>query len=89
MRLLFFSNNFCAMYLSPPRILTSVTLDALELEEENADEIEESAEPHVLWGLQGSPYVYCSLSGASGLDAAKEESSGAGVHSLPAPAVGH
>jgi hypothetical protein len=56
-----------------------VTLDARELEEEHADEIEESDQPHVLWGLQGSPYVYCSLSGASGLDALKEDTSNAGL----------
>jgi hypothetical protein len=70
------------------RILKSVTLDAHELEEERADEIEESAEPHVLWGLQGSPYVYCSISGASGLDAAKEDTSSAGAHAFPVPAGG-
>lgn len=38
-------------------------------EEEDDDAIEESAEPHLLWGLQGSPFVYCGISNASGLDA--------------------
>lgn len=38
-------------------------------EEADDDVIEESAEPHLLWGLQGSPFVYCGVSNASGLDA--------------------
>ena len=37
--------------------------------DENDDEIESSDEPHLLWGLQGSPYVVSSSSGTSGLDA--------------------
>ena len=37
--------------------------------DKNDDEIESSEEPHLLWGLQGSPYVFCSSSGTSGLDA--------------------
>lgn len=35
---------------------------------DEVDEIEASALPHVLWGLQGSPFVYCGASGLSGLD---------------------
>lgn len=41
-------------------------------EEADEGEIEESAVPHVLWGLQGSQYVYCSVSNASGMDALDE-----------------
>lgn len=40
--------------------------------EEDEDGIEESATPHVLWGLQGSQYVYCSMTQASGMDAFDE-----------------
>ena len=34
---------------------------------ESEHEIEESSCPHVLWGMQGTPYVYCRESNSSGL----------------------
>ena len=42
--------------------------NALQRAVETADDIEESSEPHVLWGLQGTSFVYCSGSGKSGRD---------------------
>ena len=45
-------------------------------QQQNDDSIEESSFPHVLWGLQCSPYVYCSQSNSTGLtflNAAKQQ----------------
>ena len=72
---MFYYSLICFLLLCFVRsILPEIVWDALDQSDGDSDEIEESDIPHMLWGMQGSAYVYCKetrLSGLNNLSASK------------------